>query len=185
MITSVKENEGKSTISINLAKNLSESRCKVLYIDADTRKSSLASRFRFEGKLEGLSSYLSGNSNIEDIIYATDVDNLNIIPAGQVPPNPGSLLQTENFDAMLEAFKKYYDYIIIDTPPIFSVVDAAIVAKKSDGFVIVTQAGLNKRKSIKKAKEQLEKSGSKFLGIVLNKFNTEKSTYGEYGNYGK
>ncbi|MCD0089810.1 polysaccharide biosynthesis tyrosine autokinase, partial [Streptococcus agalactiae] len=77
------------------------------------------------------------------------------------------------------------DYIIIDTPPIGLVVDAAIIASACDGFVLVTQAGRIKRNYVEKAKEQMEQSGSKFLGIILNKVNESVATYGDYGNYGK
>ncbi|MBF0710759.1 MULTISPECIES: polysaccharide biosynthesis tyrosine autokinase [unclassified Gemella] len=183
--SSVQPNEGKSTVTINLSKALSELGYKVLLIDADTRKSVLANRFRVEGgKIEGLTSYLSGNTEIENILYSTDIPNLTIIPAGKVPPSPLSLIQNPNFELMLNAFRKYYDYVIIDTPPIGAVIDAAIIAQKCDGSVLITESGAIKRKFVKKAIEQLESSGSRFLGSVLNKVDIESSHYGAYGAYG-
>ncbi|MGX7097732.1 polysaccharide biosynthesis tyrosine autokinase [Gemella bergeri] len=183
-ITSTSENEGKSTVSINLAISLAELGLKTVLIDADTRKSVMAGRFKFKNKINGLTNYLSGSSPIEDIIYETDVNNLNIIPAGQVPPNPTGLLQNRNFNIMIDVFKEYYDYIIIDTPPIGAVVDAAIISRKCDGFAIVVESNKIKKKVLEKSKEQLEKVGSKFLGVILNKVDVKEVTYGGYGAYG-
>ena len=180
-ITSTSENEGKSTVSINLAISLAELGLKTVLIDADTRKSVMAGRFKFKNKINGLTNYLSGSSPIEDIIYETDVNNLNIIPAGQVPPNPTGLLQNRNFNIMIDVFKEYYDYIIIDTPPIGAVVDAAIISRKCDGFAIVVESNKIKKKVLEKSKEQLEKAGSKFLGVILNKVDVKEVTYGGYG----
>lgn len=182
VLTSVFENEGKSTISINLAKSLAEIGCKVIFIDADTRKSVMYSRFKYRGEVLGLTSYLSGDTELQNTLYRTDVENLTILPSGLIPPNPVSLLQNKNLDIMLDVFEKYYDYIIIDTPPIGSVIDPAIIAKKSDGSILVVEEGRVKKKFIKKAKTQLEQSGSNFLGVILNKADFERN---EYGNYGK
>ncbi|HGD2757693.1 TPA: polysaccharide biosynthesis tyrosine autokinase, partial [Streptococcus agalactiae] len=85
---------------------------------------------------------------------------------------------------MIEAIKNIFDYIIIDTPPIGLVVDAAIISNACDGFILVTQAGRIKRNYVEKAKEQMEQSGSKFLGIILNKVSESVATYGDYGDYG-
>ena len=191
VITSTSENEGKSTISTNLAISLAKLGLKTILVDADTRKSVMAGRFKFKNKISGLTNYLSGVSPIEDVIYETDIQHLNVIPAGQVPPNPTGLLQNKNFNIMIEVFREYYDYVIIDTPPVGQVIDAAIVAPKADGVVMVIEANRVKKKVLEKAKEQLEKSGAEFLGIILNKVNSNElgyggyyGHYGGYGNYG-
>ena len=191
VITSTSENEGKSTVSINLAISLAKLGLKTILVDADTRKSVMAGRFKFKNKISGLTNYLSGVSPIEDVIYETDIQHLNVIPAGQVPPNPTGLLQNKNFNIMVEVFREYYDYVIIDTPPVGQVIDAAIVAPKSDGVVMVVEANHVKKKVLEKAKEQLEKGGAEFLGIILNKVNSNElgyggyyGHYGGYGNYG-
>lgn len=184
VISSVQENEGKSTVAVNLAKALADLGCKVLLLDADTRKSALIARFKSEGKIEGLTSYLSGMLEIKKVLYETDVKNLTILPSGQVPPNPAALLQNKNFDVMMLAFEKYYDYVIIDSPPIGAVIDAAVIAKKCDGSILVVESGSIKKTFIKKAKEQLEQAGGRFLGIILNKVDVETISYGGYGGYG-
>jgi len=107
---------------------------------------------KFKNKISGLTNYLSGVSPIEDIIYETDIQHLNVIPAGQVPPNPTGLLQNKNFNIMIEVFREYYDYVIIDTPPVGQVIDAAIVAPKTDGVVMVVEANRVKKKVLEKAK---------------------------------
>lgn len=146
VITSTSENEGKSTVSTNLAISLAKLGLKTILVDADTRKSVMAGRFKFKNKISGLTNYLSGVSPIEDVIYETDIQHLNVIPAGQVPPNPTGLLQNKNFNIMVEVFREYYDYVIIDTPPVGQVIDAAIVAPKADGVVMVVEANCVKKK---------------------------------------
>ena len=177
-ITSVREGEGKSTTSTSLALSLAQAGFKTLLIDADTRNSVMSGTFKATGTIKGLTNYLSG-------ICETNVPRLMVVPSGKVPPNPTALLQNAYFNKMIEAIKNIFDYIIIDTPPIGLVVDAAIIANACDGFILVTQAGRIKRNYVEKAKEQMEQSGSKFLGIILNKVNESVATYGDYGNYGK
>lgn len=183
-LTSVQPGEGKSTTSTNLAVSFAQAGFKTLLIDADTRNSVLSGTFKATGKVNGLTSYLSGNSYLSEAICETNVPNLSVVPSGKTAPNPTTLLQNTNFTSMIDSLKEYYDYIIIDTPPIGLVIDAAIIAQKCDGAIIVTEAGAIKRKFIKKAKEQMEQSGATFLGIVLNKVDSQLDSYGTYGNYG-
>ncbi|MCC9736411.1 tyrosine-protein kinase, partial [Streptococcus agalactiae] len=163
-ITSVREGEGKSTTSTSLALSLAQAGFKTLLIDADTRNSVMSGTFKATGTIKGLTNYLSGNADLGDIICETNVPRLMVVPSGEVPPNPTALLQNAYFNKMIEAIKNIFDYIIIDTPPIGLVVDAAIIANACDGFILVTQAGRIKRNYVEKAKEQMEQSGSKFLG---------------------
>lgn len=183
-ITSVQPGEGKSTTSSNLAISFANAGFKTILIDADTRNSVLSGTFKATGKVNGLTGYLSGNAYLSEAICETNVPNLSIIPAGKTAPNPTTLLQNSNFTSMIDSLKEYYDYIIIDTPPIGLVIDAAIIAQKCDGTIIVTEAGAIKRKFVQKAKEQMEQSGAAFLGIILNKVDSQLDSYGAYGNYG-
>ncbi len=183
-LTSAQPGEGKSTTSVNLAISFARAGFRTLLIDADTRNSVMSGTFKSNERYQGLTSFLSGNAELSDVICDTSIDNLMIIPAGQVPPNPTSLIQNDNFKAMIETVRGLYDYVVIDTPPLGLVVDAAILAHHSDASLLVTKAGADKRRTITKLKEQLDQSGSVFLGVILNKYDIHLDKYGSYGSYG-
>lgn len=183
-LTSAQPGEGKSTTSVNLAISFARAGFRTLLIDADTRNSVMSGTFKSNEGYQGLTSFLSGNAELSDVICDTSIDNLMILPAGQVPPNPTSLIQNDNFKAMIDTVRGLYDYVIIDTPPLGLVIDAAILAHHSDASLLVTKAGADKRRTITKLKEQLEQSGSVFLGVILNKYDIHLDKYGSYGSYG-
>ncbi|VEE22695.1 protein-tyrosine phosphatase [Streptococcus equinus] len=183
-LTSAQPGEGKSITSVNLAISFAHAGFRTLLIDADTRNSVMSGTFKSNERYQGLTSFLSGNAELSDVICDTNIDNLMIITAGQVPPNPTSLIQNDNFKAMIEIVRGLYDYVIIDTPPLGLVIDAAILAHHSDASLLVTKAGANKRRTITKLKEQLEQSGAVFLGVILNKYDIHLDKYGSYGSYG-
>ena len=177
-ITSCLPNEGKSNVSFNLATSLAECGKKVIFIDADLRRSVIIGRYKPDQAVVGLTHYLSGQNKIDEILYETNIDNLDIIFTGPVPPNPSELLASDNFSDLIKIFRKVYDYIIIDTPPIGSVIDSAIVAQKCDGVVLVIESNTVSYKFAQRAIRQLEKSQSKILGAVLNKYENEGRLYG-------
>lgn len=183
-LTSDQPGEGKSTTSVNLAISFARAGFRTLLIDADTRNSVMSGTFKSNERYQGLTSFLSGNAELSDVICDTSIDNLMIIPAGQVPPNPTSLIQNDNFKAMIETVRGLYDYVIIDTPPLGLVIDAAILAHHSDASLLVVKAGADKRRTVTKLKEQLEQSDSVFLGVILNKYDIHLDKYGSYGSYG-
>lgn len=183
-LTSAQPGEGKSTTSTNLAISFAKAGFRTLLIDADTRTSVMSGTFKSNERYQGLTSFLSGNAELSDVICDTSIDNLMILPAGQVPPNPTSLIQNDNFKSMIETVRGLYDYVIIDTPPLGLVIDAAILAHHSDASLLVVKAGADKRRTITKLKEQLEQSGSVFLGVILNKYDIHLDKYGSYGSYG-
>ena len=183
-LTSAQPGEGKSTTSVNLAISFARAGFRTLLIDADTRNSVMSGTFKSNERYQGLTSFLSGNAELSDVICDTSIDNLMIIPAGQVPPNPTTLIQNDNFKAMIETVRGLYDYVVIDTPPLGLVVDAAILAHHSDASLLVTKAGADKRRTITKLKEQLDQSGSIFLGVILNKYDIHLDKYGSYSSYG-
>lgn len=183
-LTSAQPGEGKSTTSVNLAISFARAGFRTLLIDADTRNSVMSGTFKSNERYQGLTSFLSGNAELSDVICDTSIDNLMIIPAGQVPPNPTSLIQNDNFKAMIETVRGLYDYVIIDTPPLGLVIDAAILAHQSDASLLVVKAGADKRRTVTKLKEQLEQSDSVFLGVILNKYDIHLDKYGSYGSYG-
>ena len=185
-ITSCVPNEGKSMVTFNLAVSMADSGKKVLFVDADLRKSVLIGRYKINKAIKGLTQFLSGVEPLENVKYNTNIKNLDMILSGPVPPNPAELLASEKFTELLDATREEYDYVIIDTPPIGQVIDPAIVAQQTDGVIfLVSQANIS-YKYAQKQIEQLKKSGCRILGAVLNKVDPEgKGGYygGYYGKY--
>ena len=183
-LTSVQPKEGKSTTSMSLAVSFARAGYRTLLVDADTRNSVMMGSFKPDAPLKGLTDFLSGHADLQTTISRTSVPNLTMIPSGQVPPNPTALFQSDNFKRMIEAVQEHYDYVLIDTPPIGKVVDAAIIAQDCDASIMITEAGVIRRRFIRKAIEQMEKSGAQFLGVILNKVDEKSENYGNYGSYG-
>lgn len=185
VLTSSTSNEGKSTVSLGLAMSLAEGGKRVLLIDADLRKSVLRGRHRVTSEVKGLSHYLSGQACVADVVCSTQEEGMFIIFAGVVPPNPSELLGQERFVELIENAKKEYDYVIVDAPPLGSVIDAAVIARVCDASVLVVAANTVSYKFIRTVKSQLEKTECPILGVVLNKVNMKQNRYyGKYyGNY--
>ena len=186
MFTSSLPDEGKSDVSFALAESLAQIGKKTLLIDADIRKSVLFTRYQIGKEVNGLSQYLSGQKRLEEILYQTDRENLSVIFAGPYSPNPAELLEEELCGRMFEALRASYDYIIVDTPPMANLIDGAITARHCDGVVIVVESGAVSYRLEQRVKGQLEKTGCRILGVVLNKVDIhQKGWYGRYGKYGK
>ena len=184
-VTSSIPNEGKSEVSFRLAQAFAEDGKKVLYIDADIRKSVTVARYGVDRETKGLSHYLSGQTkNLEDVIYETNIDNLSMIFTGAKAPNPAELLGRPKFANMLKTLKEQYDFIILDCPPLGSVIDAVLVAKNCDGTILVIESDNVSYKMVQNVKKQLDQSDCKILGVVLNKVQTGgKGYYGYYKGY--
>lgn len=176
-VTSCTPGEGKTSISVNLAISMASADKKVLLIDADLRKSVLIGRLKTGKVLKGFTHYLSGQNDFNEVICETSNPNLQVVFAGPVPPNPSELLQKKYFKTLLHEQKAEYDYIIIDTPPLGSVIDSAIIAKECDGVLLILAADKISYKFAKIVKKQLEKTGCPILGVVLNKVNISRRQY--------
>lgn len=183
VITSCNENEGKTTITLQLAKSLSELDKRVLVIDADMRKSVMAGRNTSVEAPVGLSEVLTGLVAVKDCLYTTQCENLSIMFAGKYPPNPVELLGGPYFESLLQEARKVYDYVLIDVPHLGSVIDAAVVAAKCDGTILVISDNQVRYRQAIEVAEQLKKSGSKILGVVRN--NIKKKEGGYYKKYYK
>lgn len=181
-ITSCTPNEGKSSVSLNLAVSLAESGKQVVFIDADLRKSVLIGRYKVNKPIRGLSHYLSGINEEDEVVLEANVENLNMIFSGPVPPNPSELLGGEKFETLVKKLSEAYDYVIIDTPPLGSVIDSAVISKVCDGMVMVVEANNISYKFAQRVKGQLEKTGCRILGAVLNKVDVSRMD-GYYGKY--
>ena len=189
MLTSSLPDEGKSDITFAMASSLAQIGKKVVMIDADIRKSVLVSRYQLETEVYGLSQYLSSQVTKEEAIYQTNVNGLEVMFAGPYSPNPAELLEEEMFTKLVLWARETYDYVVIDTPPMGNLIDGAIVARHCDGAVLVIESGAISFRLLQKVKAQLEKSGCRILGTVLNKVTVDHSGYyryyGKYGRYGK
>ena len=186
LLTSVHSNEGKSDISFNLAVELGKAGKKVLLVDADIRKSVYKSRYNIEEETQGLSQYLSGQvEQIDQVVYKTNYENLYLILAGPYAPNPTEMLGDEQFGQLLKAARQVFEYVIVDTPPLGTVVDAAVIGQYCDGALLVIENGSTSYRACQKVKGQLERSGCKILGAVLNKVSSKgrNSYYSRYGRY--
>jgi len=186
-ITSCIPNEGKSTVSFSLAISLAEFGKKVLFIDADLRRSVLAGRIKVNGQVKGLTHYLSRQASLQEVICKVDdVTNLHIVIAGPVSPNPTELLGGEAFKDLITVARQVYDYVIIDTPPLGSVIDSVVVAGNCDGAILVIESGSISYRFAQNITKQLEKSNCAILGAILNKVDlASKNKYGKYGKYYK
>ena len=182
-VTSCLAHEGKSSVAMELAKSFAEAGNVTLLVDADMRKSVLIGRYKTGAVKLGLSHCLIGKHKYMDVICETDVSHLYMLFSGPVPPNPSELLGSRKFSELLGVMKRPFTYIIIDTPPLGSVIDAAVVAKHCDGTILVVENNAVSYRFVQKVKEQLDKTGSRILGVVLNK--VDMSGKGYYGHYGK
>ena len=180
-VTSCVPGDGKSTVSYQLACAFAESGKKVLLIDADLRKSVMVSRLKLQGQQKGLSHFLSGQAEIGDVLYATSEKNLYMMPSGVFPVNPTELLGNDRFRKLLKAVKDSFQYVIVDTPPLGSVIDAAVAAQQCDGVILVLSANETSRNLARNVVDQLQAAKVKILGVVLNKLNAKLN--GQYGKY--
>lgn len=182
LLTSCYPNEGKSDVAFQLAREMGKIRKKVLLLDADIRKSSFIKRYEVEGEITGLSHLLSGQASGKNLIYSTNYPNVDMIFAGPAVPNPSELLNQKAFGALLNILKERYDYILVDTPPVASVIDAVVVAKQCDAALLVIESDAVSHKIAVKVKKQLDRTGCRVLGAVLNKSDAGRDKY--YAKYG-
>ena len=185
MLTSSVPSEGKSETTFHLAASLAQLDKKVLLIDADIRKSILVTRYQLDRRVDGLSQYLSGQKKLNEVVYTTNLPNLTMIFSGPYSPNPAELLAEPLFDKLIGWGREHFDYIIIDTPPMGNLIDGAIIGRNCDGAILVIESGKISHRLLQKVKGQLEKSGCRILGAVLNKVDVRQNSYYYYGKYGK
>lgn len=180
IITSSVPNEGKSSVAFDISKTMAEGGKKILMVDADLRKSVLAAKYHIQGIDKGLSHYLTGQAEIEDIIYETETEGFYLSVAGPLSPDPTSLLDSDQFQKFIDKVREDYDYVIIDAPPLGVVIDAVIIGKYCDGAVLVIEQGVIKRKVVQDVIKQLKRGEVRILGAVLNKVDERIGAYGAY-----
>lgn len=192
VITSVQPNDGKSTVSLNLAATMAEAGKKVLLMDCDLRKGSLGKMIGIYRQKDGMTTILSGRKKLEDNIIVKGKQSYDFLPAGQAAPNPIELLANERMTSLMASLKNEYDFIIVDAPPVSYMADATVIGKNTDGVIFVVRHKATKIAALKKAMGDLNTAGIKVLGTVLNQYDAKQvggygygygSSYSSYSSY--
>jgi len=181
MITSSEPGEGKSTTAGNLALCLAQGEKKVILVDCDLRKPSLHKKFKISN-IVGLSDVMIGKEELVTAMHRYN-NNLVILTSGKIPPNPSEMLSSKAMTTLLDALKKNFDYIILDTPPVQAVTDSQILATKADGAILVVRAERTKKDSVQNAISLLKKVNANIIGTVLNGLDNSRNKY--YYYYGE
>jgi len=178
-ITSGMASEGKSITMLNLAISFAQTGQKVLLIDADLRRPSLA-KLLVEKATPGLSNVLVGMCRPEDAIRESPFPNLDILLSGEIPPNPSELLGNHRMKNLIDQMSQVYDYILVDTPPVGIVADTCVVASYLDGVLFLIRQGRTEKDIVARGVRQLEMSDAKLMGFVLNGAEQEGGTKYKY-----
>ena len=186
VVTSCEPNDGKSFVSMQIVSNMAKRGKKTLLIDADLRLSMLTSHYdiQLRGTGVGLAHFLSGQCQLEDALYETNLPNVYLIPIGTDVQAPLSLLATPDFDHLVRTVSDAFDLVIIDAPPVGLVIDAAEIAKACDGSILVLEYAKTHRRALQEAKQQMEMTGTPILGCVLNKVAMDRLSTKRYYSYG-
>lgn len=187
MLTSCSANEGKSFVTFHLAEKLASLGYSVMLVDADLRKSVFVSRYDAvtQGPLLGMTHYLAGRCDLEDIQYRTNIENLSIIPIGKEVINSLPLLNSAGFAGMMKELRQRYHFVLVDAPPVGVIIDAAMIANICDGTLFVVTNEMVSKRELVSAVQQIQKSGCTVLGVILNKveMDTHKSKKYYYKSY--
>ena len=185
LVTSSNAGEGKSYVTSEIAMNMAMRGTDVVLVDADLRRSNLAGKFKMDAGTEeitGLAHYLTGQSEMDDVIYQTNVKHFFIVPEGRDLGNPVPMLNSDRFSKLIEYLAQNYGMVFIDTPPIGLVIDAAEIARSCDGVVMIVAHGRTRRKEFREALSNMEITGCPILGCVLNKVSFSRVSYRKYYN---
>ncbi|HHU64131.1 MAG TPA: CpsD/CapB family tyrosine-protein kinase [Clostridiales bacterium] len=179
MLTSAGPGEGKSTTVCNLALTIAQSEKKVLVIDADLRRSNVHKIFNLPN-LNGLTTLLTDDININAVLSFIDVPNLYVLTSGPKPPNPSELLGSRKMKALLEKMKEEFDMVLIDAPPVLPVADASVLGTIVDGTIMLINYGQVDFDLAVRAKEQLEKVNARIMGVIINNIPSKEDSYYYY-----
>ena len=176
-VVSADRGDGKSSVAINLAISFSQIKKKVIIVDCDLRLPTIATKLGIDSKY-GLSNFLSGNQDSdESLIRYSKTFGIDIVTSGEIPPDPTTLLESNQMKSFIELMKKHYDYIILDFPPVNIVSDAAIMSEIVDGYLIVVRHNESEYHKISETLRQMQFAGAKILGFVYNGKDDRKKYY--------
>ena len=181
-VTSATSGEGKTATAANLAVALAQAGKKVIVVSCDLRKPRLHRFFGMENET-GVSSILVGDTDANEAIQRPRIPSLRVLASGPTPPNPAELLASERFDELLAMLRGSVDFVVVDTAPVLAVTDTLVIAPKTDGVLIVTDAGTTTRSAAAHAREQLEQVGANVVGGILNNLRRSRATYYPYYYY--
>ena len=176
VVTSAVPNEGKSTVAVNLAKTIAASGKNVLLVECDMRRRSLAAMLKVHARA-GLYAVLAEQVSLRSAVVATSTPNLFFLDAEPGIPNPADILASKRFDRFVDMLENAYDYVIFDTPPVGTFVDAAVISSRVDGTVLVVRDDFTKRDELLAARDQLDKADAHIIGTVLNNCEVEMGDY--------
>lgn len=180
LVTSALPNEGKSTTVANTAIALAQTGARTLMVDLDMRRSSIADAFGLTAE-QGMSTYLSGNSDVSSQIHETGLPNLFLLPAGPVAPNPAELISSEKMATGIQLMREHFTYVVIDSPPTLNLADSLVTSPHADGVILVARGGKTPRRAVQRAAENLINVGAKLLGVLINDVDVDSAAYGHYG----
>ena len=182
LFTSAGPGEGKSTTAVNFSVMLAQQGQRVLLLDADLRRPALHRSLDLLRE-PGLTNLLVGDATVREAVRPSVLPNLDVLPSGPFPPNPSELLSSKAMRRLLEEFEGRYSQVIVDSPPVLAVTDAAVLAAHTDGAVLVLRSGETEQRSAERSVEQLRRLGVRVFGAVLNEVattTTEESYYLQY-----
>lgn len=182
VLTSSLPGEGKTTVAANLAITLAETGAKVALVDADLRKPRLAEYMGIEGAV-GLTDLLIGKTTFDSALQKWGKQELFVLPAGQIPPNPSELLGSKAMQNVVDTLTEHFDYIIVDAPPVLLVTDAAVLSRFTGGVLMVAAAGKTKKQELAGSVEALRAAKARILGIILTMIPTKGPDAYRYGTY--
>jgi polysaccharide biosynthesis transport protein len=177
LVTSPGPSEGKSTIAVNLSVVMAQAGNRVLLVDTDLRRPRLHYTFGVSGE-KGLTSVLLGAAQVTDVIKSTEVIGLDVLTCGPLPPNPAELLHSEGFQKLLKDLEGRYDRVVLDSPPIGVVTDAAILSQTVDGTLLVAKASKTTKDAVRRARRLLSSVNANIIGLVLNDIDLQQGGYG-------
>lgn len=184
VLTSNIQSEGKSWMAMHIVANLAQRGRRVVLVDCDLRRSFMLQRYKIviDGEVYGLAHYLTGQCDLDDAIYETNLYGACLIPAGRDVSNPLALIDTPYFSQLLDELAQHFDVVIVDAPPTGLVVDAAEIAANCDGSVLVVEYNKTRLKDVAECKRQMEQSGTPVLGCIINKVSFDTISAKKYYN---
>ena len=183
LITSAQSSEGKTTSAVNLAASLASAGARVMIVDADLRRPSVAKQLNIDSRLPGLVEMLTGQCSYREVALKDAAPGISVIPSGKIPPNPAELLGSPQMASIIDNLAERYDYVIIDSPPILPVTDSVILSRFVDGVVMVVRGSATPRRVVADARQRLRAVGARMLGIILNDVDVSGGDYYYYNRY--